>query len=102
MWVADAVRAYPEFCRQPYHRLGQHVRGRVRISELARNASGVSSAGTLAGINTNYLLGLLEHPPEISSTLTLAGRWKLALADKINGELELQREQGDLTGRGLR
>ncbi|MBE0622790.1 MAG: translocation/assembly module TamB domain-containing protein [Burkholderiales bacterium] len=75
--------------------------GNVRITELARRANGIFSAGTLSGLDTRELLALIdplqENPQEISGALTLGGRWKLAATDTINGEFELQREQGDLT-----
>ncbi len=70
--------------------------GNIHIDELARRANGVVSAGSLSGIDAGILLGLLNHPPDITSTLTLGGKWKLAAGDKINGELELQREDGDI------
>ena len=73
------------------------ARGSVQIAELARRADGIFSAGTLAGIDSGYLLGLMHQPLDISSTLTLGGKWKLAVADAIDAELELQREQGDLS-----
>ncbi|MGP1678145.1 MAG: translocation/assembly module TamB domain-containing protein [Burkholderiales bacterium] len=73
------------------------ARGSVRIAELARRDGGIFSAGTLSGLDSGYLLGLMHQPPDISSTLMLGGKWKLAAADTINGEFELRREQGDLT-----
>lgn len=73
------------------------ARGTLRIDQFARRGGAMSGSGTLSGIDTGYLLGLVERPLGVSSTLTLAGKWRFALAEKINGELELQREQGDLS-----
>ncbi|MBE0614488.1 MAG: translocation/assembly module TamB domain-containing protein [Burkholderiales bacterium] len=70
--------------------------GSVRVEELARRENGIFSAGTLTGIDSGYLLGLMKHPLDVSSKLTLGGSWRLAAADKINGEFEIRREQGDL------
>lgn len=70
--------------------------GRVRIDELARRREGLFSAGTLTGIDTGILLGLIEHPAELSSTLIVGGRWRLVAAEAIDGELALQREAGDI------
>jgi len=71
--------------------------GSVHIDELARRENGVFSAGTLSGIDSGFLLALLNHPPAISGTLTLGGKWQLAATDTLNGELDLQRERGDLS-----
>jgi translocation and assembly module TamB len=73
------------------------ARGTVHIAEFARRAGGLFSAGSLSGLDSAYLLGLTDQAMAISSTLTVGGMWKLAAADTINGELELKREQGDLT-----
>ena len=73
------------------------AQGRVHIDQLARRGGGIFSKGTLSGINTSILLGLSDQSLDMSSTLTLGGKWTLAASDAINGELELQRERGDLT-----
>lgn len=72
------------------------ARGTMYIDELARRSGGIFSAGTLSGLDSGYLLGLMDSPLDISTTLTLGGKWKLAAADAINGEIGLQRERGDL------
>ena len=73
------------------------ARGTVRVEEFSRRGGGLSSAGTLSGIDSRALLALLDRPLDVSSTLTLGGRWKLAAAQAINGQLDLRREQGDLS-----
>jgi translocation and assembly module TamB len=73
------------------------ARGTVHIAEFSRRAGGLFSAGSLSGLDSAYLLGLTDRAIAISSTLTLGGMWKLAATNTINGELELKREQGDLT-----
>lgn len=73
------------------------ARGTVRIDEIARREGGFFSSGSLSGLDSAYLLGLTDQAPAISSTLTMGGRWKLAATNTINGELEIKREQGDLT-----
>jgi translocation and assembly module TamB len=73
------------------------ARGTVHIYEIARRGGGYFSSGSLSGLDSAYLLGLTVPAPNVSSTLTLAGRWKLAATNTINAEIEIMREQGDLT-----
>ncbi|MBE0626782.1 MAG: translocation/assembly module TamB domain-containing protein [Burkholderiales bacterium] len=73
------------------------AQGTVRVDEIARRAGGYFSSGSLSGLDSAYLLGLAGQAPAVSSTLTLGGSWTLAAANTINGELELHREQGDLS-----
>ena len=73
------------------------ARGTIRIDELTRRAGTYFSSGSLSGLDSAYLLGLTGQSPNVSSTLTLGGKWKLAAADSINGEFEIRREQGDVS-----
>lgn len=73
------------------------ARGEVRIDEIVRRDGAMFSSGTLTGIDSAYLLGLLGGFPDFSSTLRMGGRWTVALEDRLNAQLELARESGDLT-----
>ena len=71
--------------------------GTVRVGELARRDSRFYSHGTLETVSGAELLKLADRPLNIETTLVLNGKWTLVAADKINAEVALWREQGDVT-----
>ncbi|HUW29621.1 MAG TPA: translocation/assembly module TamB domain-containing protein [Sulfuriferula sp.] len=73
------------------------ARGRVRVDEFALQSGGISSRGSMNGLDSAYLLHLANIDPGMESTLIVGGKWQFAAASQVNGSIQLWRERGDVT-----
>lgn len=73
------------------------ARGRVRVDEFALQTGHITSRGSMRDLDSAYLLRLANINPEVESTLMVGGKWQFAIANQVNGNLQLWRERGDVT-----
>lgn len=69
----------------------------IQIHELSRQGGRLSSRGELRGLPLDQFAVLAFKPRTAETNLTLAGKWSVAVADRVDGSIELWREQGDVT-----
>ena len=69
---------------------------RLAIDHLTLRGGKLSSAGEFTHLPAALLLSLNEKLARIQSSLFLGGRWSLEATDRVNGRIELFREEGDL------
>lgn len=68
----------------------------LNIGESRFHDGTLVTSGSVTGVRASRLLGLLEHPPAIESTLVLSGRWDLSIGAQVDGSLEIVRSDGDI------
>lgn len=71
--------------------------GEIHIATLAGSDGRMSSQGVLEGVRVAELLKLAQQPLHMQTTLVLGGKWTLQATDKVNGEVSLWRDEGDVT-----
>ncbi len=71
--------------------------GTLDVAQLHVGRDGFATRGALRRLDSSALLPLLGVPAdELRSTLVLSGSWNLALGAQPHGDLQLQRDAGDL------
>lgn len=68
----------------------------IDIHELSRQGGRLSSRGELRGLRMDQFAALAFKPDAAETNLTLGGKWSVAMADRVDGSIELWREQGDV------
>ncbi|ARU32511.1 hypothetical protein CAP31_12975 [Sulfuriferula sp. AH1] len=76
--------------------------GTLKLDQLAYGAAGISSRGSASGIDLGYIQQRLHPDNEIVNNLTAGGKWQFNLASRVDGEVMLWREQGDISFVGTR
>jgi translocation and assembly module TamB len=70
--------------------------GRAELVTLTVDDGRLSTSGSFTGIPANTLARLAGTEMPLASTLKLGGKWSLAATPRLNGTLEVRREEGDL------
>ncbi|MEB0136904.1 translocation/assembly module TamB domain-containing protein [Actimicrobium sp. CCC2.4] len=72
----------------------------LTLEQFMSDDKGITTRGNFAHLDVAALLALLQQPPAVATDLKLGGSWNVHMTDALNGRLQIQREQGDLTVRG--
>lgn len=70
--------------------------GRLNVEQFERQGTRLASRGTLANLPLAPLLALLQTAPPIATDLRVNGDWDLRAADRLDGQLRLRRQSGDV------
>lgn len=70
--------------------------GSASIDSLEHRGDALRGAGSLEGIPARSLALLLPRLDQAANTLTVGGRWRLDVGDRVDAHVELAREGGDL------
>jgi len=70
--------------------------GNLAVHEFTYNTEQTESSGEFHDLSLGYLQDFTERPVDLKHDLTLSGNWRFAINDKINGNISVWREQGDV------
>ena len=70
--------------------------GRLKVQGVRRAGGTLETSGEFAGIPAAYLQRFLGGGKLVDTTLTLGGRWDIRAGQRLNGVVEVAREQGDV------
>ncbi len=70
--------------------------GRVTVEQFGRQGAQLASRGALANLPLAPLLTLLETAPPFATDLRVNGDWNLHIGDRLDGQLRLRRQSGDV------
>ena len=70
--------------------------GHAEIADFSLDDGRISSRGTFDAIPLTVLVRLAGQQMPLRSTLTLKGDWSVAASPRLNGEIHVGRDQGDL------
>lgn len=75
--------------------------GRLTVRHLRWGAPGLASDGEFHGIPAALLMRLAAVGANVRSTVFLGGEWSVVASPRLNGELRIRREAGDLAARDI-
>ena len=70
--------------------------GRIAVEHFSREGTHVATRGTLFVMPVAPFLALAASPPPFTTDLRLSGDWDLRAGERLDGELRLRRESGDV------
>jgi translocation and assembly module TamB len=70
--------------------------GNFSVGDTRYRAGRLTTSGDFTGMRLTSVLALLRLAPEMDSDLLLGGRWTIRADDRLNGEIEVKRERGDI------
>lgn len=70
--------------------------GRVVVEHFSREGAQVATRGTLSALPLAPFLALAPSAPPLTTDLRLSGDWNLRAGDRLDGQLRLRRESGDV------
>lgn len=70
--------------------------GRVAVEHFSREGAQVATRGTLSALPLAPFLALAPSAPPLTTDLRLSGDWNLRAGDRLDGQLRLRRESGDV------
>ena len=70
--------------------------GTVKVQGVRRVGGALDTSGEVTGIPAAYLQKFGDGGKAVETTLTLGGRWDIHAAQRLNGVVEIGREQGDV------
>ena len=72
----------------------------VRIAQFKRDAAGVTSSGHVERLQVAPLLRFATATPAFSTDLQLRADWNLKVGERVIGNIDIQRERGDIVMQG--
>jgi translocation and assembly module TamB len=74
----------------------RYAGGSIDMHALSLDVGRWSSRGEMRGISAAHLYALAGTPGGAETSLKLGGKWSVAAAERVDGSMELWREQGDV------
>jgi translocation and assembly module TamB len=70
--------------------------GRLRVESLLWQPDRFSSGGRFADLPARWLWALVPRPPQVRTSVQLAGEWSVSAAPRLNGSVSIRHTGGDV------